>query len=244
MSGIYAIVHRETGRRYIGSSKLIERRWVDHVKCLRKNKHHSPYLQHAWNKYGAEAFDFVVLELCDVDVRIAREQAWLDWTQVADGIHGFNISPKAHAPIMGPEGRRRMIEANKKRIGIKRGPMSAEGRAHISAARLGKKFGPRRPEVGQKIAASLRGKPLSEERKRKISEARTGKKYGPLSEAHREGIRQRSLLQRHSAESKAKIRATHWAHDPERRAMVIAKAIATRTQHGNIKAMPVLPLVH
>ena len=49
--GIYKILNKIDGKFYLGSSKDIEHRWIDHIRELRKNNHHNDYLQHAWNKY-------------------------------------------------------------------------------------------------------------------------------------------------------------------------------------------------
>jgi group I intron endonuclease len=46
---------------------------------LRNNKHHSIYLQRAYNLYGEEAFDFIILERVeDSSILISREQWWID----------------------------------------------------------------------------------------------------------------------------------------------------------------------
>ena len=61
-TGIYLIMHIATGRPYVGmvAAKYgFEGRWKSHLKSLRNNKH-NPILQNAWNKYGEEAFSFVV----------------------------------------------------------------------------------------------------------------------------------------------------------------------------------------
>ena len=60
--GIYAIVNKMNQKAYIGSSINIQLRWSQHQNALIKNKHHSRYLQRAWNKYGAESFQLIVLE--------------------------------------------------------------------------------------------------------------------------------------------------------------------------------------
>ena len=48
-------------------------RWDSHRTLLRSNKHYNQYLQRAWNKYGEENFEFIVVEECDVDVINDRE---------------------------------------------------------------------------------------------------------------------------------------------------------------------------
>jgi group I intron endonuclease len=77
-SGVYAIVNKENGKRYIGSSTCIERRWKEHRRNLRYNKHHSSYLQNAWNKYGEHNFDFVVIQECSIESLLIYEQFYLD----------------------------------------------------------------------------------------------------------------------------------------------------------------------
>ena len=60
-SGIYEIVNKNNGKRYVGSAINIHTRWNDHRKRLRKDAHHSARLQNAWNKHGEAAFSFSVL---------------------------------------------------------------------------------------------------------------------------------------------------------------------------------------
>jgi len=61
-SGIYKISSIDTGDFYIGSSINIKDRWIRHKKDLNKNRHHSIFLQRAWNKYGKSNFLFEVLQ--------------------------------------------------------------------------------------------------------------------------------------------------------------------------------------
>ncbi len=62
ISGIYKIVNIKNGKMYIGSSKNIKRRWSVHKSALKNNRHHSTYLQRAWNKYGKENFIYEVIK--------------------------------------------------------------------------------------------------------------------------------------------------------------------------------------
>ena len=55
--GIYAITS-PSGKQYIGSARSFRERWQKHLKDLRNGKHHSPGLQHAFNKYGESALRF------------------------------------------------------------------------------------------------------------------------------------------------------------------------------------------
>lgn len=170
ISGVYAIMHPSSGRAYIGSSIDVLGRCANHQRDLRVGTHGNKYLQNAWTRYGESSFHFHILEHCSPSDRIAREQFWIDQVQASNRAFGFNLSSMAHAGCPGEEGRLNIAESNRCRTGTQWIPKNRdEWRAKISAARSGKKYGPRNPEVGQKIAASLIGKPHSENRKKNIS---------------------------------------------------------------------------
>lgn len=80
-NGIYKIVNKINNNFYIGSTanKLgFSERWKVHRRDLRNNSHCNDYLQKAWNKYGEEAFDFIIIEVCLIENCIDREQYYLD----------------------------------------------------------------------------------------------------------------------------------------------------------------------
>ena len=60
--GIYEIYCIRNKKRYIGSSKDIERRWNDHTVSLESGTHHNRHLQKAWETYGESEFVFTILE--------------------------------------------------------------------------------------------------------------------------------------------------------------------------------------
>ncbi len=64
-SGIYAIRSKIDGRQYIGSAVNLKRRKYVHFLSLKKGNHCNTYLQNYINKNGADAVQFVILELCD-----------------------------------------------------------------------------------------------------------------------------------------------------------------------------------
>ena len=61
-SGIYMIMSLGTQRAYIGQSKNVKRRWTEHKKTLKSNKHKNLHLQRIYNKYGQNDLRFVQLE--------------------------------------------------------------------------------------------------------------------------------------------------------------------------------------
>lgn len=161
-SGIYKITHRESGKCYVGSSYVIQRRWNRHKRELRANKHPNARLQNAWNKYGEYAFDFIVIEHVAENLVIEREQHWIDILGCVS--NGYNIMPNAAnraGYIPDAETRAKMAAAKR---GI---PRSAETRAKISAYQ---KTRPRLPaESIQRASEKRRGTKHSDEARAKMS---------------------------------------------------------------------------
>ena len=78
--GIYGIVNTLNDSVYVGSTRRpIRSRWIKHRRQLRKGIHFNPHLSAAWNKYGEDVFEFVVLETVTKRAELYdREQAWID----------------------------------------------------------------------------------------------------------------------------------------------------------------------
>lgn len=74
--GIYQI--SINNHKYIGRSNNIRKRFVQHLCNLKANRHHSIILQRCFNKYGVNSIKFDILELCDHDKLIEREQYYVD----------------------------------------------------------------------------------------------------------------------------------------------------------------------
>jgi len=62
---IYKILNLENNHCYIGSTTDFKERVRRHWRDLRKNKHHSVYLQKAYNKYKKDCFVFQIVEEFD-----------------------------------------------------------------------------------------------------------------------------------------------------------------------------------
>lgn len=80
-SGIYKIVNKINGKYYVGSSNNIvgqNGRWNTHRTALNHNRHYNQHLQRAWNKYGKEHFDFIVVIQTPVEKLLIEEQKYLD----------------------------------------------------------------------------------------------------------------------------------------------------------------------
>lgn len=66
-SGIYKIENLVDGKVYIGQSVNLQNRLTSHKSDLKHNRHHNTYLQHAYNKYGVENFDFSIIHECSIE---------------------------------------------------------------------------------------------------------------------------------------------------------------------------------
>jgi group I intron endonuclease len=141
LTGIYRIINIITGDSYVGSSKHMQARWKTHKTKLKGNYHDNPKLQNAYNKYGADAFKFEILEICPADLLLIREQERLD-----TGRYIYNICTLAQQPPI-PYGN----SHNKGRI------LSEEHKAKIRAANSG--------------ISRNKGRKLSADHKTKLSEA-------------------------------------------------------------------------
>lgn len=93
LSGVYRIVNIINQKFYIGSTKNFDHRWnKEHKPQLNKNCHYNPHLQRAWIKHGEKNFKFEVLEECDPDQCLIREQYYLDTLMPWNYEIGYNLS--------------------------------------------------------------------------------------------------------------------------------------------------------
>ena len=174
-SGIYAIRNRANDKRYVGSAVDLEWRWQgEHLDDLRRGQSHNRHLQNAFNKYGEEAFEFIVLEYVDdPEMLIPREQHYIDevWPEC------YNICPKAGSSLgmtQSEETRRKNSEAHRGKHPSEetRRKLSeswtSERRRQFSEARGGHLTS---EETRRKISEARRGHSMSEETRRKLSES-------------------------------------------------------------------------
>jgi group I intron endonuclease len=204
MIGVYAITHIGSQRVYIGSSGNIARRWAQHKTHLRYHKHSSQKLQRAWDKYGAGAFQFSILEECALEGLREQEQYWIDTLEAYNT--GFNCTKKAKEHS--EEVRKRLSE---QKLGKK---MSDEHRRKLSEAHKNSSFAPitaqmHTPEAKVKSVKARIGLKKSEETKKKIGEGQkriTKKRPGPMSEENKRKISLAKMGKPRSRETKEKLR--------------------------------------
>jgi group I intron endonuclease len=209
-SGVYEIVCAPTGKRYVGSAKDFSARWRAHRGHLARGTHHSPHLQAAWAKHGAEAFVFRPLLICAPANAVMYEQIALD----ALGPQ-FNVARVAGSCL----GVKHSAETRAKHSASKIGNThargkaihTAESKAAIAAALTGNthtKGRARDRAAVEATAAAHRGMKRSDETRRRISAAVAGKKQPPRPEAWRAAISAALKGKRMSQASIDKMAAT------------------------------------
>lgn len=174
-SGIYRIRNIESGKLYIGSTANFDKRFALHRATLATGTHHNRYLQFAWQKYGADAFAFEIVEYVrDKRQVLSREQFWIDATNAYGS--GYNMCPTA-----GNCAGRKFSAATKRKMSEsarRKPPMSEETRRKISETQ---KAVP--ASVRERIAELHRGQKRSAETRKRMSLAQRGKTHGESTRA-------------------------------------------------------------
>lgn len=98
--GIYKIINVINNKFYVGSAVNFAERKRKHWWMLRKGTHANKHLQAAWDKYGEQAFAFVIVEEHTSDANIlTAENVWLHEHVGKD--HCYNLATNATAPQLG-----------------------------------------------------------------------------------------------------------------------------------------------
>ena len=215
MQGIYIITCLTNGRVYIGQSKHIQKRWLEHKEELQKGNHGNNHLQNAWNKYGEKSFVFSILEECEEDKLTEREQFWIDFYGGINSKGTYNFREAGSRGSMSEETRKIMSENTKR---LRQNPewvaknaqaikdsWTLERKQYMSEIKTGttwtdsqrknrkyyddlRKGVPRSDVVKQKISQSLLGHKVSDETRQKLREAGKRQVHKPITEEQRKHI--------------------------------------------------------
>jgi group I intron endonuclease len=205
VTGIYRITNTINNHCYIGSAINIEKRIKNHFWKLRKNIHHSPYLQSAYNKYNNDIFIIDTLLYCDKTDLLFYEQRAIDIYKPEYNvclIAGSTLGRKCLDKT-----KRLISTANKNRV------VSNETRKKLSICSKGKTLS---DEHKIKISLANKNKFVSEETKNKISHSKQGivvsdETREKMSQSHKNMSpekRQKIELAKQSPECKEKRKAT------------------------------------
>jgi len=193
MAHIYRIFNVVTEHFYIGSALNYKRRRWEHWDLLKKNSHHCQKLQAAWNEFGADAFEFELLEEVNDADALRIEDMYL--VQHAGSAVCYNT---AHTTMQPPS-------------------VSAEARDKISASLKALYADPsNHPRVGKvhteetkrRISAAKKANPTrfwqnkerSEETREKISISQKGKPKGPRTYTEEGLAKARENMRRNARE--------------------------------------------
>lgn len=191
MIGVYKILNKVNGKFYIGSSIDIEKRFKSHRTQLNRGIHNNTYLQNAWDKYGENNFDFLILEIVDdIDILRDRETHYLQTTKCTDHNVGYNLLNNANVGLGVSASKEVREKISKACSGTKNGNY---GRKHTSQElermyinRWGKDYKkkPRKPYQRKSIdeiklsrkrqSEKMRGRVVTEETRQKIARSRLG----------------------------------------------------------------------
>lgn len=163
--GIYMILCVPNNKAYIGQSSSIKRRWSEHRKYLRHNKHVNDYLQKCWNKYGESSFLFSVL-----DASQPTEELESKYCEMIDEEFRLNLRGFTPATRHSEETKLKISLSNK---GKRPSQKTLEA---CRKANLGSKHS---EEHKRKISIANKGRVFSQERREKISRANTGRVVPP-----------------------------------------------------------------
>ena len=136
MGYIYSILNKVNGKIYVGQTiQRFNKRKSKHINQLRNQKHYSNHLQNAWNKYGEDAFDFNVIEICSNESLNSNEEWWIDYFDSENPLRGYNLQSGGKSNFtVSDETRRKQSEALKGYV------HSPESRKNMSEGRRGIKF--------------------------------------------------------------------------------------------------------
>jgi|WetSurSiteA1Bulk_404760.scaffolds.fasta_scaffold08726_2 group I intron endonuclease len=187
-SGIYCIENLVNGKKYIGYSNNISKRWREHKTQLRGHYHENTYLLNAWKKYGETNFNFWIIE----EYPIYEEKLRLMEIYFVAYYNSFFLDGNGYNLSRGGEGifGHKHSDETKIKIGLKhRGKIvSEETRKKLSEFNTGKHYS---EEVKKKMSESRKGennpmfgmsgekspnfgKVMPEETKKKLSNAKKG----------------------------------------------------------------------
>ena len=177
-SGVYSIEEVSTGRKYIGSSVDIRKRWREHKRQLESGTHHSKFLQRCWSKRGPENFTFKLLLICAREDTVFYEQQVLDATRPK-----FNSVPTAGS-MLGylhtAASRAKMSASRPKDFSPMKGKShTEESRQKISEGRKGKGGGKRPAYWIENLSRAQKGRVILPAHRAKISATLKGHKQGP-----------------------------------------------------------------
>jgi group I intron endonuclease len=175
-TGVYRILNSVNGKSYVGSTSKVgfQIRWTIHKEELRSGRHRNRHLLAAWRKYGEESFEFLIVERCQPENCLSREQFWMDKDKTYERRCGYNLAKSAWNCL----GMKRSAATKARLSELAKGNQRFLGRRHTAASKLKMSLAQKGKTISKetlaKMSAANKGKKLSVETKAKMSAARMG----------------------------------------------------------------------
>lgn len=183
MTGIYGIQNIINLKTYIGKTMMnFGDRWDSHKSLLCSNKHTNQHLQNAWNKYGSDNFEFIIIETCN-DANIINELEIKYISEYRKNNKCYNISDGGDG---GYNLGKHLSDETKRKIGIKNKlHMTGHKASNKTKNKMSKSQIRRydtwtdenRKEWGKKTSQWASGYTWSEKSKEKMKNNKNGAKY-------------------------------------------------------------------
>jgi group I intron endonuclease len=256
LTGIYGIFLKD-GRCYVGSTaQSFKKRWNEHKQRLTRGSHPNLHLIRAWHKYGAENFEFKILEVCEVNdesVRVERENFWIKKLNP-----DFNMAPVAGS-VKGIK-RREETKALLRELNLEHWKLNPRPKGYKRSEEIGEAIAKGRKGIQfsqehiNNLSQSLKGREsprkgaiLSNETKLKISKSRSGIKRKledslKAAESNRGKTRTDEQKERISLSLKGKggklneNQAREIKLSTEKTSVLVEKYGVSRSQINNIKS--------
>lgn len=167
-SGIYLWENKDNGKIYIGSSIDLSRRFTSYYNSNHLSKYPTRYIHNALLKEGYSAFRLYILEYCNKEDLIKREQYYFDLLEPE-----YNICTTAGSSLGRLHHEDSKVKIRESKLNTNLGKDNHFwGKTHTEEAKI-------------KMAKSKFSKTLSNKIKEKISETMTGRN---LTEEHRTNL--------------------------------------------------------
>ncbi len=175
--GIYLITHIATGRKYVGQSIDIHKRWREHSRSKSGG-----ILAHAISKYGWISFSAEIVQICSPDdldnmeIHVIHQHNCISpngFNLATGGGHSLHHAESIAKMSLSQTGVMHSEETKAKISKSCKARMTDEERMHLSETLKGR---PRNPDAVAKTAAAHAGMKRSEATKAKMAAAKLGKK--------------------------------------------------------------------
>lgn len=160
-SGIYCIKNKLNNKLYVGSTINFDKRKREHYSYLRRGTHHSTYLQRSFNKYGEINFEFFILETCESEKLLIREQHYIDVLSPRYNI--CKIAGNSLGVKRSEETKKKLSDVHKGQKPWNKGVPQSEKQKNEHSLRMKGKI------------SGVKGKKWKQESKEKLSKAKIGK---------------------------------------------------------------------